>query len=224
MDLLGSILDTMEKPPNTPSKQGALLKKQKEDLKKFHEMEKDKLKKFRLNIEKKLLSFQQDELAQKVEFEPMEKLFRTIIHDIADKHNLIAFSFGIDQIDRHSVVYKKEFKPSEEELDALRKGQVDVYDRKLKELQEKMQEKCDKVEDNNKSKASGSKDINPNWNYTYKYANMIGLDVGQAAAKVTTPNQQFGMVPSSNKRDLRSIEQILNDNKLKKMRNLKPTD
>lgn len=59
-------------------------------------------------------------------------------HDIADKHNLIAFSFGIDQIDRHSVVYKKEFKPSEEELDALRKGQVDVYDRKLKELQEKM--------------------------------------------------------------------------------------
>ena len=57
-------------------------------------------------------------------------------HDIADKHDLVAISFGIENIDRHSVVYKKEFKPNEEELETLRKG--DVYDRKLKELQEQM--------------------------------------------------------------------------------------
>jgi len=60
----------------------------------------------------------------------------SISHDIADKHELVAISFGIESVDRHSVVYKKEFKPNEEELEVLRKG--DAYDRKLKELQEEM--------------------------------------------------------------------------------------
>lgn len=58
-------------------------------------------------------------------------------HDIADKHDLIVYSFGLEDIDRHCVVYKKEFKPSEEELEILRNG-ADSYERKLKNLQEKM--------------------------------------------------------------------------------------
>lgn len=58
-------------------------------------------------------------------------------HNIADKHDLIVYSFGVEDVDRHCVVYKKEFKPTEEELDCLRNGE-DVYDRKLKELHEKM--------------------------------------------------------------------------------------
>lgn len=37
------------------------------------------------------------------------------------------------------------------------------------------------------------KNPEPNTSYTLKYANIIGLDVGEAAAKITTPNQQFGM-------------------------------
>ena len=57
-------------------------------------------------------------------------------HDIADKHELLAYSFGVENVDRRSVVYKKEFKPDDEELETLRKG--DAYDRKLKELQEQM--------------------------------------------------------------------------------------
>lgn len=50
--------------------------------------------------------------------------------------DLVVYSFGTEGIDRHSVVYKKEFKPSDEELLALKQG--DIYDRKLKELQQKM--------------------------------------------------------------------------------------
>lgn len=62
--------------------------------------------------------------------------FLSSSHDIADKHELVAISFGLESVDRHSVVYKKEFKPNDEELETLRKG--DAYDRKLKELQEQM--------------------------------------------------------------------------------------
>lgn len=35
--------------------------------------------------------------------------------------------------------------------------------------------------------------MNPNSNYKLKYANLIGLDAGEAAAKATKPNEQFGM-------------------------------
>lgn len=216
MDLLGSILDTMEKPPQTTSKQEALMKKQKEALKKLHEQEKDRLKKFRLGIEHKLMTFINDNEAQKIEFEPMEKIHRTVIHDIADRHDLVIFSFGIEGIDRHSVVYKKEFRPTEEELESLQKG--DSYDRKLQELREQMMEKASSDKTKRATHAAGSSENAKFSNYKLKYASIIGLDAGQAAAKATTPNLQFGMVPSSNKRDLRSIEQILNDNKQKKLK------
>lgn len=35
-----------------------------------------------------------------------------------------AFSFGEEDVDRHVVVYKKEFVPCPDELNALRKGQA----------------------------------------------------------------------------------------------------
>ncbi len=66
----------------------------------------------------------------------MQLIFLIYSHDIADRHDLVIFSFGIEGIDRHSVVYKKEFRPTEEELESLQKG--DSYDRKLQELREQM--------------------------------------------------------------------------------------
>ncbi|OTF75837.1 hypothetical protein BLA29_007197 [Euroglyphus maynei] len=218
MDLLGSILDSMEKPPQTSSKQEILIKKQQKTLEKLNAMEKEKLKKISANIEQRLIKFVNDHNMEKIEFESMPKIHRTIIHNIADKHDLIVYSFGIEDVDRHCVVYKKEFKPTDEELDCLRNGE-DIYDRKLKELHEKMQLEQNKTDNNNKNEKKIGKNPKPNTSYTLKYANIIGLDVGEAAAKITTPNQQFGMVPSSNKRDQRSIEQIMNDNKNKKLKN-----
>ncbi|KAF7491764.1 Sperm-associated antigen 7 -like protein [Sarcoptes scabiei] len=212
MDLLGSILDSMEKPPQL--KQDVMRKKQQEKFEKLQQQEKEKLRKFRSDIEKRLVEMKENVNIEKIEFESMEKLHRTIVHDTADKHGLIVYSFGIEGCDRHCVVYKKEFKPSDKELEALRRG-IDPYEQKLKDLQEEMQQKAD----NNISRNSfKEKDIpmNPNSNYKLKYANLIGLDAGEAAAKATKPNEQFGMVPSSNKRDLRSIEQILDDNRKKR--------
>jgi len=53
--------------------------------------------------------------------------------------------------------------------------------------QEKSETGCNK-----RSKKDSSKNITPS-NYKFKYANIIGLDAGEAAARITTPNYQFGM-------------------------------
>jgi hypothetical protein len=49
--------------------------------------------------------------------------YLTYSHDVSEIAGLNAFSFGIEDVDRHTVVYKKEFSPSEDELNALRKGE-----------------------------------------------------------------------------------------------------
>ena len=43
-------------------------------------------------------------------------------HEIAETAGLSAFSFGEEDVDRHVVVYKKEFTPGQDELNAYRKG------------------------------------------------------------------------------------------------------
>ncbi len=43
------------------------------------------------------------------------------------------------------------------------------------------------------TQAAGSSENVKFSNYKLKYASIIGLDAGQAAAKATTPNLQFGM-------------------------------
>ncbi|CAG2177157.1 unnamed protein product [Oppiella nova] len=131
-------------------------------------------------------------------------------HDVSDIAGLNAYSFGIEDVDRHTIVYKKEFTPSEDELNALRKGEE--YDPKKLELIKQME-----LEEQNRA-AVKDKDIVPNKDFRDKYEKLIGLDAGKSAAQVTTPNKQFGFVPSANKRDQRSIEQILADNKKKKLK------
>ena len=44
-------------------------------------------------------------------------------HEIADVAGLTAHSFGIEDVDRHIIIYKKEAVPSEDELAALRRGE-----------------------------------------------------------------------------------------------------
>jgi len=211
MDLLGSILGSMERPPKTVSNEQQLMaKKQNEKLKKIRDEERHQMKTFRQNIEEKINKFVANDSETKLEFESMDKMHRSIIHDVSDIAGLNAFSFGLEDVDRHTVVYKKEFTPTEDELNALRKGEE--YDPKKLELMKQME-----LEEQQR-KAVADKDIVPNRNFRDKYEKLIGLDAGKSAAVVTTPNKQFGFVPSANKRDQRSIEQILADNKKKKLK------
>ncbi|RWS10071.1 Sperm-associated antigen 7-like protein [Dinothrombium tinctorium] len=177
-DLLGSILNSMQKPPKVgaAAKEKLLEKKQLEKLRKIQEEEKAKLLKFRKNVEERIDKFVQSD-SPKLEFETMEKVLRSIVHDVAEIAGLPAFSFGLEDVDRHVVVYKIETVPSDEELAALRRGEE--YDPEKAKLKKQM-------------------------------------ETGKTAAQIATPNKQFGFVPSSNKRDQRSIEQTLADIREKK--------
>lgn len=54
-------------------------------------------------------------------------------------------------------------------------------------------EKASNDEPKRATQAESSKSAPTYSNYTLKYASIIGLESGEAAAKVTTPNLQFGM-------------------------------
>ncbi|XP_035204992.1 sperm-associated antigen 7 homolog [Stegodyphus dumicola] len=211
-DLLGSILSSMDKPPSVSSERNKLLQKQKKMIEKQQAAQKAKLKHFREKIEKEINLFIQDPARQKHKFPPMDKVYRTIIHDVADIAGLSAFAFGEEEVDRYVMVFKKEFAPSDEELVAYRNGE-DWDPVKAKSLAlQKEQERINELEQSKKRKH----EVLPNNNYTVKYEKLLGRDAGKAAARVATPNKQFGFVPSEQKKDQRSIEQTLADIRAKK--------
>ena len=51
---------------------------------------------------------------------PMNHYERSVVHDIAEVAGLVAHSFGEEDIDRHVVLWKKEFTPCEDEINALK--------------------------------------------------------------------------------------------------------
>lgn len=212
MDLLGSILNSMEKPPSASSEKAKLIQKQKKMMEKQQAAQKAKLKAFREKIEKEINDFIQDAQKHKHKFPPMDKVYRNIIHDVSDIAGLCAFAFGEEEVDRYVMIFKKEHAPSDEELAAYRNGQE--YDPlKAKELAlQKEKEKLQEMEESKKRKLP----VVPNSNYATKYEKLLGSDAGKAAAKITTPNKQFGFVPSEQKKDQRSIEQTLADIQAKK--------
>ncbi|XP_023214096.1 sperm-associated antigen 7 homolog [Centruroides sculpturatus] len=79
MDLLGSILNSMDKPPTIKNEQKELLKKQKEQMIKRQAADKANLKRFREQIEKRITEFIKDSSMQKFKFEPMDKVSRSIV-------------------------------------------------------------------------------------------------------------------------------------------------
>lgn len=218
MDLLGSILNSMDKPPSIKNEQKELLKRQKEQMIKKQAAEKANLKRFREQIEKRITEFIKDSSMQKFKFEPMDKVSRSIIHDVADVGGLTAFSFGDDEVDRHVMIFKKEFAPSDEELLAYRKGEEWNPEKVKEEAQQKLLAKENEI---NEGKL---KNILPNTNYKEKYEKLLGKEAGKDAAKITVPNKQFGFVPSDNKRDQRSIEQTLADIRAKKKQKTEQTE
>jgi hypothetical protein len=77
MDLLGSILGSMDKPPTVSVQE----KKAKEaELKRAAE-EKKKKSKFRQTIEQKVSRFIQDGSQTRLKFEPMDKIYRSIVYN-----------------------------------------------------------------------------------------------------------------------------------------------
>lgn len=220
MDLLGSIIQSMDKPPSLSEKERTLLKKNKEEIERKQTEEKERLKRFKERVEAKLASYFKDPKNSMLKFEPMDQICRSIVHEAAESHNLLSYAFGTDGVDRYIRVYAKEHAPCEDEIAARRRGEPwneEIRQRLLKnrELQ--------KIEALELSKTKPKK-IVPNSNYKDKYAHLIGQDAALDAAKKTQTNKSYGFVPSANKKDNRSIEQTLADIKAKRRKLNQDTD
>ncbi|OQR78324.1 sperm-associated antigen 7-like [Tropilaelaps mercedesae] len=227
-DLLGSIMSSMEKaqPKQGPTdeKQRHLVKKQREAAKKAEEDHKLHLKRFKEKTSGVLDEFLKDVKNPSFKFKPVPKLYRAIIHDVAEAKNIPAYSFGEDEIDRHVVVFKPEHTPCEEQLACLRRGEVwdplkAEQERALREQIEKDREHEDWIREmrDRKRSSEGGQDQATD-KYKTKYEKFIGREAGLEAARIAQPNKQFGFVPSENKRDARTIEQVLADSRAKRKR------
>lgn len=246
MDLLGSILNAMDKPPTANEEQKKLIKRQKEMAERLKNKQKEELMRFRKYVEERIGRFAKDD-RHHIEFQPLDKVHRAIIHDVAECGGFICMSFGCEDMDRYSVVYKKENAPTEDEIAARRNGDgwdediaKEYAERRVKQKELELEQKrlarasaltastntsaasaqtTNATTGNNKNNASAvltEADIKPTFNYKDKYAHLIGQDAALEAARKTETNASYGFVPSKNKKDIRSIEQTLADIQAKK--------
>ncbi|XP_060941429.1 sperm-associated antigen 7 homolog [Limanda limanda] len=215
-DLLGSILNSMEKPPTVGDKESRRkAREQAARLKKMEEHEKRKKAEFRKKMEKEVSEFIQDSIQQKRKYNPMGKLERSILHDVSEVAGLASFSFGEDEESRYVMLFKKEFAPSDEELEAYRNGEE--WDPKVAEQRRKLKEQ-DALEVAASSETK-KKEV-PTSNYRDKYSHLIGTSAAKDAAHTLEANSTYGCVPVANKRDTRSIEEALNAIRAKKRQKL----
>ncbi|XP_058970692.2 sperm-associated antigen 7 homolog [Pocillopora verrucosa] len=215
MDLLGSILNSMDAPPSTENKKA---KEEKAKLKKHQLEQKKKNAEFRSKTEKQVNEFIKDTKETRLKFPPMTRVERSIVHDVAEIAGLTTFSFGEDEVDRYVMLFKKEFPPSDEELEAYRNGQ-EFDPESAEKLKEASESNVDGPSQETQCRSSKVSKKAPSTFYKDKYRHLLGTDSGKDAAKATKSNSAYGYVPSENKRDLRSIEETLNDiRKRKKFR------
>ena len=212
MDLLGSIMGSMEKPPSLNDADKKKARAQKVLIEKHQEAEKKKLQIFREKIQKRVHEFIKDSTKQKYRFETMDKVLRAIVHEVTDVAGLTSFSFGIEEQDRYVMCWKKEFAPSDEEIQAYRKEEE--WDPEKAKLAAKQKE-IDRLQAEADSNKKAEKMV-PATNYKDKYKHLIGDESAKDGAKQTLANKSYGFVPSENKRDRRTVEQVLADSRAKK--------
>ena len=127
MDLLGSIMGSMDaskpKPPPMSEKEKLQKKKQKEMFAKIEEKERQAKLNFRTKIENKINEFLKKDNDKTLKFEAMDKYHRSVVHDVSEVAGLVSHSFGEEDVDRHIQVWKKEFSPGDDELATLRRGE-----------------------------------------------------------------------------------------------------
>ncbi|KAH0508327.1 Sperm-associated antigen 7 [Microtus ochrogaster] len=111
------------------------------------------------------------------------------------------------------MIFKKEFAPSDEELDSYRHGeewdpQKAEEKRKLKELAQKQEEE--------EAAQLGPVVVSPASDYKDKYCHLIGKGAAKDAAHMLQANKTYGCVPVANKQDTHSIEEAVNEIRAKK--------
>jgi len=212
MDLLGSILGSMDKPPQDSDEKRQQRKKEKELATKMEAKDKQLKLKFREKVEEKINSFMRSGDLKTHKFSPMNKYQRSIIHDVAEIAGLVSFSFGEEDVDRYIQVWKKEFSPCEGEVAALRRGEV--YD-PIKQKQLKEEKALNERLENERAKTVSK--IIPKTNYKTKYEHLVGTDESLQEARKAVTNKSYGMVSAESKKDKRTVEQVQAELRAKKL-------
>ncbi|TRY76266.1 hypothetical protein TCAL_10152 [Tigriopus californicus] len=211
MDLLNSIMSKMDKPPVMTDQEKEKRKKAKEMAKKMEEKHKKATHEFRNKIEKVIEAFVEDSQAHNHTFAPMEKVQRSIVHDVAETAGLVTYSFGEEDVDRHLVIWKKDFQPNEDELTCRRAGQVwdpeTYYQQKQEAEQHALKEEIE-------ARKRQKQKVVPKGNYHAKYEHIIGNDT--MALQRTELKKSYGMVSSDQKKDRRTVEDIQAELRAKK--------
>ncbi|XP_070561772.1 sperm-associated antigen 7 homolog [Ptychodera flava] len=202
----------MEKPPSVGDKEKKLAKQRKKELEKLQAEDKKRKTEFRVKIEKEINDFINDSAKTRLKYEPMDRVYRSIVHDVAEVAGLTTFSFGERDDNRYMIVFKKEFAPTDEELAAYRSGKIIDPE----EAREIYKTKAASSKEDCQISSTHEKDFVPTTNYRDKYKKLIGEDAAKDAARTLEANKQFGFVPSANKRDKRSVEEMMNDIRAKK--------
>ncbi|XP_037085839.1 sperm-associated antigen 7 homolog [Pollicipes pollicipes] len=214
MDLLGSIMSKMEKPPVTTTQaQREAKKKQIEEAKKLKEKEKEMLLKFRKEAETEVQKFMKDDVLLKKQFPPMNEVQRSILHDVAEVAGLVCHAFGEEGVDRHIMLFKKEYELAAEEVAALRRGEE--YDPARAKEEAFQRDLAEQLAEQEQRQRRGKKaPPPPPAAFLQKRQHLFADDSAQRAAV----NSSFGVVSSSLKTDKRSIEETLADIRAKKRR------
>ncbi|CAF4926609.1 unnamed protein product [Pieris macdunnoughi] len=221
MDLLGSILNSMQKPPTASEAQKTAMRNHKEACERKHKEEKVMINKFRQRVEDKISNFIKDGTKPHLQFDPMDQMYRSMIRDVAETAGVQVISFGQEGIDRYSVIYLKDKGPSEDELTVRRNGGVWDEEKALEMAKKREYDKLAQQEDVvEKGKKRKNNDELSGTFYKQKYAHLIGQEAALDAAQKTNVNKSYGEVPSENKKDQRSIEQTMADIKAKKMKKI----
>lgn len=112
-------------------------------------------------------------------------------HDVADIANVLAYSFGEEGVDRHMMIFKREHAPSEDHLNALRRGE-EWSDEIAKKVQEERERNA--KEDLEASQSRKRKEnFTPNSTfYKDKYQHLIGKEAALEAARKTEAGSSYG--------------------------------
>lgn len=117
-------------------------------------------------------------------------LFWALSHDVAEVANVLAYSFGEEGVDRYIIIFKREYAPSEDQLNTLRKGEEwneEVAKRLKKERENKAKEEAEYAKSRKRKE-----NFVPNSFYKDKYQHLIGKEAALEAARKTEANSSYG--------------------------------
>lgn len=221
MNVLDSILSTMEKPPSMDGKQ-----RQQQEGTDCAKKAKEELQRYRKYVQERLSRFSMDG-RRSIEFRPTDKIHRVVVYDICETYDFITMAFVHSDEEKYIVAYKKDFPPCNDEVTARQNGEgwnelvarEYANKRRLQQVREAFINERILAQSDAKSTPIEEVPVQTTTTtlkYQEKYVHLIGDNTCPLAVSKEATNRTYGIVPSQNKTDQRSIEQTLNDIRAKK--------